>query len=190
MKPMSLIVVALLAALVLTGCMSPGGKTPGEQRYTARKMAADGLNMLYEKNPELQEKVVAAAGYGVYKNLGVNVLIPSTETGWGVVHNNRTGKDTYMKLLSIGLGLGIGVRDFRAILIFDTQESINAFLNSGWGGNGQANAAFRFGDVGDSAAVAAEVMPGVKIYKYTVNGVVLQATFQGSKTWKNDKLDK
>jgi hypothetical protein len=31
-------------------------------------------------------------------------------------------------------------------------------------------------------------MPGVKMYKVTVNGVVLQATFQGSKTWKNDKL--
>lgn len=190
MKPGSVIVIVLLSALILTGCMSPGGKTAADQRYEARKMAADGLNMLYEKTPDLKEEIVAAAGYGVYKNLGVQVFIPSTESGWGVIHNNRTGKDTYMKLLSIGLGLGFGVRDFRAVLVFDSQQSIADFINSGWGGNGQANAAFRFGDVGDSAAAAAELMPGVKLYKFTVNGVVLQATFQGSKTWQNDKLNK
>ncbi|MFA6717353.1 MAG: hypothetical protein WC082_11625 [Victivallales bacterium] len=190
MKHILLVVAALLSALVLTGCLSPGGDTISEQKYNAHTMSTQGLDMLYVKNPDLKEKIVSAAGYGVYKDLGIHLFILSTESGWGVIHNNRTGKDTYMKLYSIGLGPGLGVRDFRAVVLFDNQQSINDFINSGWAGNWQANAAFQFGDVGDSAAVAAEIMPGVRLYKYTVNGVVLQATFQGTKTWQNDKLNK
>ncbi len=188
MKRMTTILTAVLAAAVLTGCMSPKGDSIGKQKAYAKKMAKDGLAMIYERNPELPKKIANAAGYGVYKNLGIHWFVPSTESGWGIVHNNLTGKDTYMKLFSIGLGFGLGFRDFRGILVFDTQESIKDFINSGWGGNAQANAAFKFGDTGGSAAAAGEVMPGVTLYKVTVNGIVLQATFQGSKTWRNTKL--
>lgn len=188
MKHMTTILAAVLSAAVLTGCMSPKGDSIGKQKAYAKDMAQEGLTMIYERNPGLQAEIAKAAGYGVYKNLGIHWFVPSTESGWGIIHNNITGEDTYMKLFSIGLGFGLGFRDFRAILVFDTQESIKDFTNSGWSGDAQANAAFKFGDTGGSAAAAGQVLPGVKMYKVTVNGVVLQATFQGSKTWKNDKL--
>jgi lipid-binding SYLF domain-containing protein len=190
MKRISVFLASFVVAAVLTGCMTPSGSTVPEQKATAHKMSKDALQMIYKENPGLENKLAKAAGYGVYKNFGVQWLIPSTETGWGVVHNNKTGKDTYMKLFSIGLGLGLGFRDFRGILVFDNQQSIKDFVNSGWGAHGQANAAFKFGENGGSAAAAAEVMPGVNLYKVNVNGLVLQATFQGSKTWQNDKLNK
>ena len=189
MKHVTTILAAVLAATVLTGCMSPKGDSIGKQKAYAAKMSVKGLDMIYERNPGLKNEIKKAAGYGVYKNLGIHWFVPSTESGWGVVHNNLTGKDTYMKLFGIGLGFGFGFRDFRGILVFNTQKSIKDFINSGWGAHGQANAAFKFGDTGGSAAAAAEVMPGVKLYKVTVNGVVLQATFQGSKTWGNDYLN-
>ena len=190
MKKFSVLLAAFAVAAVLTGCMSPSGSTVPEQKANAHKMSKDALQMIYKKNPGLESTLKKAAGYGVYKNFGVQWVLPSTETGWGYVHNNKTGEDTYMKLFSIGLGFGLGFRDFRGILVFDTQESIKDFINSGWGAHGQANAAFIFGDTGGSAAAAAEVMPGVTLYKVTVNGVVLQATFQGSKTWQNDNMNK
>jgi lipid-binding SYLF domain-containing protein len=146
--------------------------------------------MIYKRNPGLDKQVKEAAGYGVYKNIGVQWFIPSTESGWGIIHNNVTGENTYMRLFSIGLGIGLGFRDFRGILVFDNQQSIKDFVESGWGAHGQANAAFKFGDTGGSAAAAAEVMPGVNLYKVTVNGLVLQATFQGTKTWQNDDMNK
>jgi len=34
------------------------------------------------------------------------------------VKNNKTGKYTYMKMGELGIGLGLGVKDFRAIFIF------------------------------------------------------------------------
>jgi lipid-binding SYLF domain-containing protein len=190
MKHMSTIFAAVLTAVLLTGCLSPSGDTIQEQKTTASKMSVKGLDMIYERNPGLRNEIRKAAGYGVYKNIGIQWFVPSTESGWGIVHNNLTGKDTYMKLFGIGLGLGIGFRDFRGILVFDNQKSIKDFIDSGWGAHGQANAAFKFGETGGSAASAAEVMSGVKLYKVTVNGIVLQATFQGTKTWKNDKMNK
>jgi len=190
MKHMSTLFAAVLSAGLLTGCLSPSGDTIKDQKLTANKMSIKGLDMIYERNPELRNEIRKAAGYGVYKNIGVQWMLPSTESGWGVVHNNLTGEDTYMKLFGIGLGLGLGFRDFRGILVFDNQQSIKDFINSGWGGHGQANAAAKFGETGGSAAAAGEVLPGVKLYKVTVNGLVLQATFQGTKTWKNDKMNK
>jgi len=190
MKHMSTLFAAVSIAVLSTGCLSPSGDTIKAQKLTANKMSIKGLDMIYERNPGLKSELQKAAGYGVYKNLGIHWFVPSTESGWGIVHNNLTGEDTYMKLFGIGLGLGLGFRDFRGILVFDNQESIKDFIHSGWGGHGQANAAAKFGDTGGSAAAAAEVMPGVKLYKVTVNGLVLQATFQGSKTWKNDELNK
>lgn len=32
--------------------------------------------------------------------------------GYGVTRDNRSGKDTYMKMASVGLGLGLGIKDF------------------------------------------------------------------------------
>ena len=190
MRRISVLFASFVVAAVLTGCMSPSGSTVAEQKANAHKMSKEALKMIYKRNPGLENKLTKAAGYGVYKNFGVHWFVPSTESGWGVVHNNRTGEDIYMKVFSIGLGLGFGFRDFRGILVFDDPQSIKDFVNSGWGGHGQANAAFKFGETGGSAAAAAEVMPGVNLYKVTVNGVVLQATFQGTKTWQNDTLNK
>ena len=189
MKHMTTILVAVLAATVLTGCLSPKGDSIGKQKANAGKMSVKGLDMFYKENPTLKTKIAKAAGYGVYKNIGVQIFVPSTESGWGIVHNNLTGKDTYMKFFSIGLGLGLGVRDFRGILVFDNQENIKDFINSGWGFSGQANAVFKSGETGGGVSAAHEVMPGVTLYKINVNGFALQATLQGAKNWENDYLN-
>jgi len=189
MRHMTTLFAAVLSAVLLTGCLSPDGDSIGKQKANVAKMSVAGLDMIYERNPGLKRELTRAAGYGVYKNLGIHWFVPSTESGWGVIHNNLTGKDTYMKSLGIGLGFGLGFRDFRSILVFETQESIKEFIHSGWSAHGQLNAAAKFGSAGGSAAAAAEVMSGVKLYKVTVNGLVLQATFQGTKTYKNDYLN-
>ena len=37
-----------------------------------------------------------------------------------------------MKMVSAGAGLGVGVKDFRVIFVFETDKAFNQFLNSGW----------------------------------------------------------
>jgi lipid-binding SYLF domain-containing protein len=139
----------------------------------------------------MQKKEIAASkGFAVFSNTGVNVLVVSTGNGFGVAHDNTGGKETYMKMLSGGVGLGLGVKDFRGIFIFSTKEAFQHFVDKGWQAEAQADAAAQADDKGGSAAAAIEVAPGVKLYQLTKNGLALQATIQGTKYWKDDELNK
>jgi lipid-binding SYLF domain-containing protein len=189
MKRIMVMSAALAVTLSLSGCLSPDGDTIAAKKETMRVMSDDGLQEFYAKNPGLKEKVSKSAGYAVFKDFGLDIFVPSTESGWGVVHNNATGAKTYMKMFSLGVGLGMGVRDFRALFVFNDQGNIQNFINSGWGLGVQANAVFRFGDVGDGIGGGAEVAPGIMLYKITRNGIALHATIQGTKIWNNEEMN-
>lgn len=187
-RALTLTAAALLTAS-LSGCLSPSGDLPAEKRAAVKQMSDDSMAEFYAKYPELKEKIAKAAGYAVFKDFGVDIFLPSTESGWGVVYNNATGEKTYMKMFSLGIGLGMGIRDFRALFVFQEQGNISHFIDSGWGLGVQANAVFRFGDVGDGIAGAGEIAPGITLYKITRNGLALHATVQGTKIWGNDEMN-
>jgi lipid-binding SYLF domain-containing protein len=180
---------AMLIALSLSGCRSPEGDTISEKKESARIMCDDSLREFYANHPDLKQKISKAAGYAVFEDLGVDIFIPSTESGWGMVYNNATGERTYMKMFSFGVGLGMGVRDFRALFVFSEQGNIRQFIDSGWGLGVQGNAVFKFGNVGDGIGGAAEVAPGIMLYKITRNGIALHATVQGTKIWGNEEMN-
>ncbi|MEI8244594.1 MAG: YSC84-related protein [Lentisphaerota bacterium] len=186
-------IVMLMAGMSLvaglSGCLSPSGDNMAEKRMTMQKMSDDSLPIFYARYPALKEKISNAAGYAIFNDFGLQIFLPSTESGWGMVYNKTTGEKTYMKMFSLGCGFGLGARDFRALFVFKNQDNIAQFINSGWGLGVQANAVFRFGEVGDGASAAAEVSPGVTLYKITRNGIALQATVQGTKIWGNDDMN-
>jgi len=131
-----------------------------------------------------------AAGYAVFKNFGTNLLVVSTASGAGVATNNQTKQETFMKMISGGAGLGVGVKDFRVIFVFGTDKAFNQFLSSGWSGSGQADAAAKAGTSGGAYSGAAEVAPDTYVYQITKNGLALQLTLQGTKYYKDDDLNK
>lgn len=189
MKRVLSLFAGVLTVAALSGCLSPSGDTMVEKKATAQKMRDDSMDEFFTKTPELKQKIEKAAGYAVFKDLGIQIFLPSTESGWGIVYNNATGEKTYMKMFSLGCGFGLGVRDFRAVFVFAEQHNIKKFIESGWGFGGQANAVLRLGEVGGGVAAAGEVVPGITLYKLTENGVALQATIQGTKIWANDTLN-
>ena len=189
MNKTSTIMVALLSFFFLTGFFGPDGDNPDEQRKTIQTMKQDTLNDLYTYHPAAKESVANAVGYAVFSNTGINLLLLSTANGWGVAHNNGTGKETYMKMWSGGVGIGAGVKDFRGIFIFTTKDALETFVESGWQAGAQADAAAKAGEKGGAADLAIDVAPGVKLYQLTKNGIALQATVQGTKYWKNDDLN-
>lgn len=178
----SRILIAFLAFTVLTGFgLFKGKLTPEEERANIMEMRAQVLEKLYEEAPSAKSHVENGAGYAVFSNLGVNVLVLSTGNGYGVVHDNATGKDTYMKMYSAGVGLGYGVKDFRAVFIFLTPEAMDRFVNSGWQATAQTDAAAVTSDKGDAIDYEIELAPDVRLYQMTENGLALQATLQGTK---------
>lgn len=188
-KNISAIFVAIFSFFLLTGFFGDD-LTPKEARKKVTDMRTTTLNDLYKMKPAAKKEVQNSAGYAVFSNVGINLLLISTANGYGVAHDNKTGKDTFMKMFSGGVGVGLGVKDFRGVFIFSTAKAFNTFVNEGWQANAQADAAAEAGKKGGSADAAFDVGPGTKLYQITKNGLALQATIQGTKYWKNEKLNK
>ena len=195
MKHLKLIVGLLLVTLVFSGFWS--GKSKREIREENRlervnRIVASNqtMQLLYKYAPEARKMVLRSYGYATFSNVGVNLVLFSAEGGKGMAHNNRTGINTYMNMASGGLGLGLGVKDFRAVFLFENKRAYDTFVNSGWEANAQADAAAKYEESGGSLNAAITVAPGVRLYKLTQNGLALQATVQGTKYWRDTELNK
>jgi lipid-binding SYLF domain-containing protein len=142
-------------------------------------MHSDALAQLYEVHPYAEGQIAEAAGYAVFSNVGVNLLLLSTASGWGIVHETASGQDTYMKMYSAGIGPGLGVKDFRGIFVFTDPEALESFVEDGWDASAQADATAKAEDKGDAWAGAVDVAPGIKLYQLTETGLALQARARG-----------
>lgn len=94
-----------------------------------------------------------------------------------------------MKMLSGGVGLGVGVKDYSVIFVFENQSALERFINSGWDAATQAYAAAKSSTGGGALSGAVSVSPGVWVYQLTDKGLALQLTLQGTKYYKNDDLN-
>ena len=153
-------------------------------------MADQTLQELYKLQPTAQAAIQKSAGYAVFNNMGTNLLLVSTARGAGVAVNSNTKQETFMKMISAGAGLGVGVKDYRVIFVFENDKALAQFLDSGWSGSAQTDAAAKAGEKGAAYSGAVEVAPGVWVYQITKNGLALQLTLQGTKYYKDDDLNK
>jgi len=146
------------------------------------------LAELYQRDPSVKKKVNKAEGYAVFSNVGVNLIFASVAGGKGVVVD-RKGREVFMKMASGGIGLGLGVKDFRAVFVFRSKAKLEQFVEKGWDFGAQADAAAQSGDKGGAAGGAVSAVPDVDVYQITKNGIALQATLQGTKYWRDADLN-
>jgi len=181
---------AFLAVSLLAVGLSSAKDSADQQREKIRKMASQTLMDLYKLQPGAQGAIQQSAGYAVFSNLSVNLLLLSTARGGGLAANSKTRQETFMKMLSVGAGFGAGVKDSRVIFVFETDNALANFVNSGWDASGQADAAAKTSKTGGAYSGATSVSPGVWVYQITKKGLALQATLQGTKYSKDDDLNK
>jgi lipid-binding SYLF domain-containing protein len=184
------IIASSLVMILLAVSAARAGDSPDKKKEKTRKMAASTLKDLYKKQPKAQEEIQKSAGYAVFNNMGANLFLLSTARGAGIAFKTKTNQETFMKMISAGAGLGLGVKDYRVIFVFETDKAFKEFLDSGWSGSAQADAAAKAGDKGAAESGALEVAPDVWVYQITKNGLALQATLQGTKYYKDDDLNK
>jgi len=183
-------IAASLIVVLVSGVFASAGDSPDQKRDKTRKMAAQTLKDLYKMQPTAQEAIQKSAGYAVFNNMGTNLLLLSTARGSGIAVNSKSKHETFMKMISAGAGLGLGVKDYRVIFVFENEKALSQFLDSGWSGSAQTDAAAKAGKKGAAYSGAVEVAPGVWVYQITKNGLALQLTLQGTKYYKNDDLNK
>ena len=91
-----------------------------------------------------------------------------------------------MKMLEVQAALGMGIKKFRTIFVFETKDAMDHFVNNGWEFGGQGTGAAKSGSKGGSYQGAVQVMPGVWMYQLTDKGLALELTGKGTKYYKAD----
>ena len=173
----------------LSGCGPSKELTINQRQNRIMDMESQTLQRLYQEEPATRNKIKQAAGYGVFSNANVNLILVSAGGGYGVVVDNSTGNKTYMRMALGGVGLGLGVKDYRQVLIFKNRETMGKFIDSGWEFGGHADAAAKASETGGELSGEGAIGENIEAYSMTESGLALQATVAGTKYWKDDALN-
>ena len=181
--------ISIMFAMILLVATPSLAKTKEQKQAEARNNAQQTLAKLYRARPSAKAAIKAAAGYAAFSNFGMKILLAGGGKGQGIAFDNRTQKVTYMKMLEVQAGFGMGVKKFRTIFLFETKDAMDHFINNGWEFGGQATAAAKSGKKGGAYQGAVQVMPGVWMYQLTDKGLALELTGKGTKYYKDDDLN-
>jgi len=190
----ALLVSSVLMALAIpafAALFGPKGDDIEKKRAEVRKQREEILAKLYAEKPEAKAKIQSAAGYGTFNNRNLNLFLLSSGSGYGMV-TDKSGKEVFMAMGSLGGGVGFGGKDLSVVFIFKNNDVIKQFVESGWQFGGQADATAKAGDKGAAAAKEGGVDTGgnlFEIYTMTDAGAALQATVAGTKYWKDKELN-
>jgi lipid-binding SYLF domain-containing protein len=193
--------VIFLLMFLMLGNLSPSSaadskgvnlkpKTSEEWQTYLKYRREETLENLFAIKPEAKTVIANAQGYAVFSNFGMKLGFVGGGNGRGVLHVNKTGKDTYMRMMQAGVGWGLGIKDFRVVFVFDNQEVMDQFLTSGWSFGGQANASAKTDTAGADMSGAIAVAPGVRVYQLTQNGLAVEAMVNGTKYWVDKAVNK
>lgn len=160
-----------------------------KEKFEQNKINA--LNEMYKAYPQSRALMSSSYAYAAFSNTGVNLFVLASGNGGGKAHNNKTGEELFVKMVSLGAGVGIGFKKYYAVFLFADKAAYDNFLDKGWSADGQADATADTGKEGEggSAAVGMNVSRGVTLFQIADKGLAVQATVQGVKYLVSDELN-
>lgn len=179
----------LLVLTVIYGCARPKGDTPQQKRDFVQQMKNDTLAELYAKKPFAKDLIKQSVGYGVFSNFNTQLLIVGSGNGYGVVTDNSNGDEIYMRMAEGGVGLGVALKDFREIIVFNNKEVFYQFVTEGWNYGAQGDATLKYNDTGGATGGEVPLNSDVVVIQMTKDGIALRATVGASKYWIDEGLN-
>jgi len=119
----------------------------------------------------------------------MKIFIAGGGSGKGIIFDNKNKKETFMKMVELQAGIGMGIKKFRLVWVFENHKDVTDFISSGWELGGQTSAAAKLGDEGGAFAGAMSISPGIWLYQLTDDGLALELTGKGTKYYKDDDLN-
>jgi lipid-binding SYLF domain-containing protein len=184
-----LISIALLAACGSTGSAPGASAGAGESKMSAtdaakerdalRKLRDQTLDDFYATKPEIKAEVTKAVGYAVFDASQVNIVLFVGGLGAGVLVENGTGKETFMKMTRAGTGPGVGYKSFRQLMVFKDRALFDNFRALGADVGASADATMKIGGQGVAVDPNVSFNPLLSIYQITDRGALLQANWGG-----------
>lgn len=125
------VIACILLPLVAAACSSTYRKMSADEKVAhLAELERTTLAELVELHPEVREDLDRAVGYAIFSKTATKVPFVGTGDGIGVVVSSATGKRTYLKVKRFDVGGGLGVRKYRLVIIFFSEEAL-AKLASG-----------------------------------------------------------
>ncbi len=194
MKLIKMVLVFVVGFALIAGSASARpawlDRRPEEkQRQVILEQSSEVLGKLYQSQPEAKAAVEKAYGYATFSNFGVKIFFAGSGSGRGLAVNNKTQQKTFMNMAEVQAGLGLGVKSFMLVWVFDNEQVFNSFVNSGWELGGQASAAAKAGETGAAYQGAIQIASGIYVYQLTGSGLAVELTAKGTKYYKDNDLN-
>jgi len=165
-------------------------RRPNEvQRQDVLKKSAETLEKLYAAESHAKAAIEKAYGYATFNDFSTKIVFLGSASGRGVAVNNKTGQKTFMNMYEAQAGLGLGVKSYILVWVFDNESAFNSFVNSGWELGAQAAAAAKAGSNGGALEGALQISPGVYVYQLTGSGLAVELTAKGTKYYRDNDLN-
>jgi len=188
--------IVLLAACLLTlgSSLALGGdakkaesKADAKAQEKRDKIDAEAkaaLDRLFAASASAKALYEKAYGHAAFDNTKVAIGI-SGGGGSGVAVVRKSGDKTYMKMGTVGVGLGLGGQSYNVVFLFESEAAFRSFVDKGWQADAGASA------VAGKEGVNAESTfhDGMAYFVMTEKGLMAAADVAGTKYWKNDKLN-
>ena len=180
------LIFSLLVSVTLVGCAGTGtsgeagsGAGAEKKRETLRKLRDDALADFYATKPEVKAEVEKAVGYAVFDASQVNLVLFVGGLGGGILVDNKSGKETFMKMTRVGTGPGVGYKAFRQLMVFKDKSLFETFQTVGADVGASADATMKIGGKGVAIDPNTSFNPLLSIYQITDRGALLQANWGG-----------
>jgi lipid-binding SYLF domain-containing protein len=178
---------ALSLSLLAAGAWAADADKATKQAEVQKSTSA-ALEKFYKAKPELKAAVAKAPGYGVFTTYGVSFLIGGAG-GKGLVHDNKTKKNTFMDMAAASAGLQISAAQTDMLIVFKTKEAMTKFVDKGWEVTNSATASAGASGAAVGGGQGFTAMEDAETFTMTKNGIEAGLKVGGSKFWKDKDLN-
>ncbi len=190
MKKMVIWLVSVLMLCLMTATtFAANPEKIQKERTEIEELSTKALQNLYEKVPSAEQVIENCYAYATLSNTGMKLGIFGDAHGRGVAVNNETGERVYMRMKEMGIGFGLGVKEYDLIFVIGTEEAWNSFISGDVKFASSAEAAASDGQAGGSIEGAAISADGIWVYQMTKKGLALDASIKGTKIYADKDLN-
>jgi lipid-binding SYLF domain-containing protein len=176
----------LIAVLLLnvSWAVAQGNDAAGQRQAEINASAQATLDKLFSQQATTRDLYERASGYAVFTATKAGFLVTGGG-GTGVAVNKATGKRTYMRMGTGGIGLGIGAQRYDLVILFESDAYLERFIQGGWDASASAQAAAGR----DGITLTSSFIDGVAFFQLTDRGLMAQADVSGTRFWAIDDLN-
>ena len=120
-----------LALLSLAACQSAEQERRADAQAYARLASHEARSEMEAADPALKARLASAAGWAAFGSTGDSLFSRKSGDGLGLAHDNARQSDTPMRIIVPGTDRRLGLRTFRALVVFSDPAAFAQFVKGG-----------------------------------------------------------